>query len=760
MQFILQKRRVRILSAILIAALALTMSMVLPAATGQQDSEVHAADTVTLTVTLTGAKVTAHQTYDTMGVPNSTLQYDYDSATLYVYDSNTERWNYIASDTLDGRWTPGTIAPAYAKSAFTFKFDSRYAGRTATIVYTNAAQTATDYGTKPSQVLGGYFGLDYIVEDAEEVEDIKWRSPWQDAYVEDKTSIQTFPLGAGAATFALADAVYQTATVAPVSGPYDANGEFNEAGAYQDTRVQAYLVANDNAGTVNLRRISPLSITQTRYNAMGYEVVVARHFSNPTTGTYVFPTLPGQKVVFQASGEYADNAQALATPYQAQWLGGYESPEGIYDINTIVGDPKNVTQVKIGSVPQALKAITLKKGTAKITGTAPAGSVNDIAAEGVVGNQLRVLESKTSVKTPATYEEYRDQYFTSIPVEMSYTGGTPANSHIASSEDEYALWRQSMHAPSYIPATFNPNEVYIGQEEGVPQEITTDAYDAAKRKFQYTWTSEDGTTNTSTDSMFYELYSFEDVEDDEDSTVTKCYHQSYNFYKYSYTFYKDAATYTIDGLVTGVYYVSFGGKVQVVAVKNGQTKTINFTDGKDVPNFPGIRTDITGERVAGQKLTVASRVPSPRYGQGVPTYKYFWTDGVKILSKKAAYKLTSKNVNKNFWALSVNTVKTYQATNGWVAAPGNAYNAFTFKVKVTGTFKKGKKVKVKATNADVKGVKYTYQWLRNGKAIKKATKATYKLTAKDKGKKISVQVTGKKANYATKVVKSKAKKAK
>ena len=54
------------------------------------------------------------------------------------------------------------------------------------------------------------------------------------------------------------------------------------------------------------------------------------------------------------------------------------------------------------------------------------------------------------------------------------------------------------------------------------------------------------------------------------------------------------------------------------------------------------------------------------------------------------------------------------------------------------------------------GVKVSYQWLRSGKAIKGATKPSYKLTSKDKRKKITVKVTGKKAGYASKSVVSKA----
>jgi hypothetical protein len=46
-----------------------------------------------------------------------------------------------------------------------------------------------------------------------------------------------------------------------------------------------------------------------------------------------------------------------------------------------------------------------------------------------------------------------------------------------------------------------------------------------------------------------------------------------------------------------------------------------------------------------------------------------------------------------------------------------------------------------------KSVKVRYQWLKNGKKIKGAKKATYRVRAKDRGKKISVRVTAKKKAY-------------
>ncbi len=58
---------------------------------------------------------------------------------------------------------------------------------------------------------------------------------------------------------------------------------------------------------------------------------------------------------------------------------------------------------------------------------------------------------------------------------------------------------------------------------------------------------------------------------------------------------------------------------------------------------------------------------------------------------------------------------------------------------VKGKPRVGKKLKV--TIASLPGVTVKIQWFRNGKKIKKATKASYKVTAKDRGKKLRVKIT-------------------
>src|SRR5690606_27760996 len=67
---------------------------------------------------------------------------------------------------------------------------------------------------------------------------------------------------------------------------------------------------------------------------------------------------------------------------------------------------------------------------------------------------------------------------------------------------------------------------------------------------------------------------------------------------------------------------------------------------------------------------------------------------------------------------------------------------------ISGTLRSGYTLTAKAGTWSPKPT-LSYQWYRDGKAISKATKSAYKLTASDKGKKITVKVTAKKSGYGT-----------
>lgn len=75
------------------------------------------------------------------------------------------------------------------------------------------------------------------------------------------------------------------------------------------------------------------------------------------------------------------------------------------------------------------------------------------------------------------------------------------------------------------------------------------------------------------------------------------------------------------------------------------------------------------------------------------------------------------------------------------------------KPKLRGTLRVGGKVRV-IVGKWTPGTKLSVQWLANGKAIKGAKRGTLKVTKKLKGKRLKAVVTGKKAGYETKSVRS------
>lgn len=113
------------------------------------------------------------------------------------------------------------------------------------------------------------------------------------------------------------------------------------------------------------------------------------------------------------------------------------------------------------------------------------------------------------------------------------------------------------------------------------------------------------------------------------------------------------------------------------------------------------------------------------------------TFAVRVTGKKAGYNTVSK---------------MSRATRPAVAGKFSAAPT----PKITGKAKVGKTLKVSTKAWKPSGTKLKYQWFANGKKIAKATKAKYKVSAKMRGKKISVTVTGSKRGYQNLTKKSKA----
>ena len=92
------------------------------------------------------------------------------------------------------------------------------------------------------------------------------------------------------------------------------------------------------------------------------------------------------------------------------------------------------------------------------------------------------------------------------------------------------------------------------------------------------------------------------------------------------------------------------------------------------------------------------------------------------------------------------------------AAPAPRAFAVSGKPSFSGKAKVGRKLTASVGSWSPAPTAVSYTWLRNGKPIKGATKATYKITRKDRGKKISVRVTGSRDGYPSLAVTSGARK--
>lgn len=185
--------------------------------------------------------------------------------------------------------------------------------------------------------------------------------------------------------------------------------------------------------------------------------------------------------------------------------------------------------------------------------------------------------------------------------------------------------------------------------------------------------------------------------------------------------------------------------VTVTGFKDGYgpaSVTSSATQAVSAGVLKSAKPTISGTAAVGSTLTVKAG----SWTDGT-TLKYQWLRDGKAIKNATAkkYTLVSADAGQKITVRTTGTLSGYakvekksDALRIW-AAP---------KPKIAGTKTVGKTLTVKPGTWTT-GSKITYQWLRDGKAISGATKSTYKLTAKDAGKQISVKVTGKKSGYTT-----------
>ncbi len=156
---------------------------------------------------------------------------------------------------------------------------------------------------------------------------------------------------------------------------------------------------------------------------------------------------------------------------------------------------------------------------------------------------------------------------------------------------------------------------------------------------------------------------------------------------------------------------------------------------------------ISGTVKVGKKLTAKPGTWSPK-----PAFSYQWYRSGKKISKAttSTYTLTASDKGKTI-TVKVTGKKSGYGTVSKTSKKTTTVKAGTFTTKtptISGTVKVGKKLTAKPGTWSPKPA-FSYQWYRSGKKISQATKSTYTLTASDKGKTITVKVTGKKSGYTT-----------
>ncbi|WP_213815372.1 ExeM/NucH family extracellular endonuclease [Glaciihabitans sp. dw_435] len=133
------------------------------------------------------------------------------------------------------------------------------------------------------------------------------------------------------------------------------------------------------------------------------------------------------------------------------------------------------------------------------------------------------------------------------------------------------------------------------------------------------------------------------------------------------------------------------------------------------------------------------------------TLTYQWTrNGVAIPKQTVSmYRTTPEDIGQVI-RVTVTGSKEGYLTQARTSAGVQVLQLFTATPapKIAGVAKVGRTLNAVVTRwTPSAGVSYHYQWKRNGASIAGATGARYKLTTKDKGKSITLVVTGTKTNY-------------
>ncbi|MGC4174966.1 hypothetical protein [Demequina sp.] len=229
---------------------------------------------------------------------------------------------------------------------------------------------------------------------------------------------------------------------------------------------------------------------------------------------------------------------------------------------------------------------------------------------------------------------------------------------------------------------------------------------------------------------------------------------------------EDTRTYTSEGLPPGTYTARFWGPYPVVVAEEYYNDVYDVADATPIvvtadADITGINAELspvrhftatptptfTGTKGLGNTLTVSKGT----WKSTPEAFSYQWYRNGSAISgaTKSTYKLTSSDSTKKISVKVTGSKPTYTSvskTSAQVTMPKFFTKAPT--PAISGTLRSGHTLTAKAGTWSP-SASLSYQWYRNGVAISKATKSTYKLTSTDKGKKIQVRVRAAKSGYGT-----------
>lgn len=164
-----------------------------------------------------------------------------------------------------------------------------------------------------------------------------------------------------------------------------------------------------------------------------------------------------------------------------------------------------------------------------------------------------------------------------------------------------------------------------------------------------------------------------------------------------------------------------------------------------------------GKAQVGKTVTAQLSNTSNPFKAYVDAWQWYRNGKAIKGATKASYKLVGADVGKKITVKATDNkdefgfawFRTVPHSVTITATHKAQYGFAVHKPYISGTARSGKVLTAKFKKWGGSPTRYSYQWYRNGKAIKSATRATYKATNADKGRKLTVKVTGSKKNYQT-----------